>query len=194
MKYIKLSTKEYPIYEATLRDFYYPASLPSQFTDEFLSSIGYAKVIEATQDIPKKPWEYVEEKEPVLLNGQYVQNWQVVNLSLTEKKARMLGYFNQLFNSLISQVKITYPPTEVESWDKQEKEAREFLLNNNAPAIIVRAIASARGIPVEVLAQRIVDKADQYGEVVGNLIGTRQMLEDQIETATEENIDSITWP
>lgn len=193
--YIKISTGEYPVYENQIRESVYPAALPYPLTEQIITQLGYKKVLEVDpENISKKPWDYLVEGVPIPEGSYCRQNWQLAELTLGEKKSRMLSHFNEVFNQLISQVKISYPPTEVESWAKQEKEAREYLADNSSAATIVRAIALARGVPVQILAQKIVDKADQYGQVVGTLIGTRQMLEDQIQAATEETIDSINWP
>lgn len=191
--FIKLSNGQYPLYEFDVRQAAYPTALGEVLTNEILTQYGFARVTLTTPptvDIG----EYVVEVTPVETNGVYTQTFEKHQYDLATKKILKLQYFNKMFNDLIGQVKQSYPSTEVESWAKQEKEAREYLADNNVAAIIVRAIANARGVPVELLAQKIVEKADQYGSVVGNLIGTRQMLEDQINAATEETIDSINWP
>lgn len=194
MLYINTDTGKYPVYEDEVRRKFYPISLPQHIPDSTLNSGGFARVVETSPTLPKKPWESYVEVAPVLDGQYYKQRWEITPLNLAEKKVRALAHFNEIFNTLISQVKVNYPSTEVESWAKQEKEAREFLSNNQAPALLIRAIASSRGLSVEDLANRVVQKADAYAQYVGNLIGTRQMLEDQIEQATEETIDSITWP
>lgn len=193
-RYIKLSNKHYPVTEHEVRQAVYPTVLADEITDSVAESLGYARVIDVPAPSNLPLGYYTEELPPVLDNGNYYQAWEIKSYDLGTKKAIKLQYFNRMFDALISQVKQPYPPTEVESWAKQEKEAREFLLDDNSEALLIRAIAAARGIPVQDLAERIVAKADVYAQYVGNLIGIRQMLEDQIEAATEETIDSITWP
>lgn len=191
--YINTQTLQYPIQEFQIRSMFGNTMIPTTLTDTWLQDNNFCKVLPVEPPQVSKLY-YIQEIAPVKNGSKYYQTYEVIKHPLPVCKQILLTHFNNMFNQLIGQVKQSYPSTEVESWAKQEKEAREYLADNNSPAIIVRAIASARGVPVGLLAQKIVEKADQYGMVVGNLIGTRQMLEDQINAATEETIDSITWP
>lgn len=191
--FIRLFDLQYPMYDFDVRQAAYPTALGELITEQQLNYFGFARVRKVPPPVADIGY-YVKETPPTLFSGNYFQTYEIKSYDLQTKKIIKLQYFNKMFNDLIGQVKSAYPPTEVESWAKQEKEAREFLADNSSQAILIRSIASARGVPVEILAQKIVEKADQYGVFVGNLIGTRQMLEDQIESATEENIDSIKWP
>lgn len=191
--YIEISTGKYPVTENEIRNQFYPTCLPDNLTSSFLDSIGYKKVF-SVEPPSSRFNEEVVEGAPVLTNGNYYQQWVKNKIPLEEAKAKYLSYVNSIYNQKISIVKASYPPTEVESWAKQEKEAREYIANNNSQSILLREIAAARGVSVDWFANKVVAKADQYALVVGNLIGTRQLLEHQILNATEENIDSIKWP
>lgn len=191
--YINIQTSQYPIQEFQIRSLFANTILPEILSTTWLEDNGFAKVIPVNKPTPTR-LQYVEEVLPVKSGSNYYQTWVVKEHSLENKKKILLQYFNQMFDGLIGQVKATYPSTEVESWAKQEKEAREYLADNNSQSILLREIAAARGVSVDWFANKVVAKADQYALVVGNLIGTRQLLEHQILNATEENIDSIKWP
>lgn len=191
--YIKKSNNQYPISEIEVRQSAYPMALGEVITDDVAESLGYSRVILNTPPTPQLGY-YVRENLPQKQGEYYYQQWEEIGHNLENKKAIKLQHFNRMFDQLIGQVKVTYPPTEVESWAKQEKEAREYLADNTSQSILLREIAAARGVSIEWFANKVVSKADQYALVVGKLIGTRQLLEHQILNATEENIDSIKWP
>jgi hypothetical protein len=193
-KYIRLSDNSYPIHEHQVRQSAYPTALGEVLLDSVVSQYGYAKVTLTPPPSEIPLGYYLVETSPTLTSGSYLQSWEVVAYDLETKKAIKLQHFNQLFNSLIGQVKTTYPDTEVESWAKQEKEAREYLADNSSQALLVRSIAISRGVSLEYLANKIVEKSDLYAAYVGNLIGTRQLLEYQITNATEDTINGIVWP
>lgn len=97
----------------------------------------------------------------------------------------------------LDQVRSDYPDYEQLSWERQEREARE----GGGP--LIQAIADARGLPIEELISRIIDKADAYQAAAGIVIGRRQALRDQIDAieadeALDDNakraaIEAVTW-
>ena len=191
--FIRVSDKQYPLDHTNVRQAAYPTALGEVLTSSILTQYGFARVIKTTPPTPSLG-EYVEELLPVENAGVYTQTFSLKQYDLETKKLIKLQYFNTMFNGLIGQVKTTYPDTEVESWAKQEKEAREYLADNSSQALLVRSIATSRGVSLDYLANKIVEKSDLYAAYVGNLIGTRQLLEYQITNATEDTIDGIVWP
>lgn len=107
---------------------------------------------------------------------------------------------NFSFNQAMQQVTADYPVDEISSWTKQEAEARAFIDDENAVTPLIDALATARGITKEDLASRIIAKAVLFATVSGQLIGTRQGLEDQLdalaedENTTAEDIDQLHFP
>ena len=77
-----------------------------------------------------------------------------------------------------------YPDSEVLSWDKQEAEARA----GGGP--LIQALATARGIPLEVLIDRILEKSQRFAVASGAIIGQRQRIEDQIQAGAR----TYEWP
>ena len=65
---------------------------------------------------------------------------------------------------------------EVVSWDKQEKLAKEHLLDTTKPASQLQAMADARGFgeTTEALALKIVANAEAYESAYFNLLGKYQ--------------------
>lgn len=85
-----------------------------------------------------------------------------------------LPAINAKCEELMAMVKQGYPDSEVESWSKQENEARA----GGGP--LTDALAQTRGIPASLLRERIIAKADAFAVYSGQIIGQRQALEDRI--------------
>ena len=75
-----------------------------------------------------------------------------------------------------------YPETEVSSWDQQLKEAEGYTADLLSPTPLLSGIASGRGVTVDVVAAKVLTKAEQYKLASGPLFGHRQAIEDQIKT------------
>ena len=107
-------------------------------------------------------------------------------LTLDEAKAAKLTEINAACDAEIEAIKVSYPDTEVMTWDKQEREARALVLDATAGTPLIDSIASARGLDRVELAQRIAAKDAQYRVYSGTLSGVRQRIEDQIDAAGDD--------
>ncbi|PPC95752.1 MAG: hypothetical protein CTY32_08630 [Methylotenera sp.] len=89
------------------------------------------------------------------------------------------------------------PSIERESWKKQETEARAYVADSAASTPLIDALAATRGVDKAELVSRIINKADLFATISGQLIGKRQALEDAVnalpESATPEDIAAISW-
>lgn len=74
-----------------------------------------------------------------------------------------------------------YPLSERESWPVQTEEARALESDATAGTPWIDAAALARGLDRVVLAKRILAKDSKYRQIHGELTGTRQRIEDQID-------------
>lgn len=81
---------------------------------------------------------------------------------------------NAKCSELLAELTDFYPKGEVMSWSKQEAEAR----SGGGP--LTEALALARGVPLDELHRRIIEKADAFATRSGQIIGTRQALEDRV--------------
>ena len=104
-------------------------------------------------------------------------------MTLEEAKAAKLAEINAACQSVLERLTLTYPERELLTFDKQEKQARDFLSGNKNDIGHITAIAQGRGITVDELAQKIVAKADAFSMASGLLIGRRQMYEDRLDAA-----------
>lgn len=75
-----------------------------------------------------------------------------------------------------------YPQGEVSSWAQQLREADAIQDNEQADAPLLHAIATARGIAISELANRVKKRATEYSQQSGQIIGQRQAWLDQLST------------
>lgn len=67
-----------------------------------------------------------------------------------------------------------YLPEERETWKTQEEEALQFQADNQAPCVMIRAMATNRGITIEALVTKILDNAAAFRLATGDILGQQQ--------------------
>lgn len=95
--------------------------------------------------------------------------------------AAKLREINAACDAEVAALAEKYPDTEILSWYRQEREARELQANPQAVTPLIDNIAAQRGITREDLAGRILAKAEAYAQEAGAAFGRRQALEDKLE-------------
>ncbi|HBS18785.1 MAG TPA: hypothetical protein DD835_13360 [Halomonas sp.] len=97
----------------------------------------------------------------------------------------------------VASIRSLYPDFERETWGDQEDEARAWTADNTAPTPTLTGIAEARGVTVEYLAPKVIQKADQYRALATSVAGKRQRLEDDIAAALaaedRAGLEAIEW-
>ena len=104
---------------------------------------------------------------------------------------------DQLKNSLLA----GYPQTEIESFYRQEKEALAWQADHNIPTPMLSQIARVRGVPLDILISKVIEKSAQFAVAIGIIIGQRQAFEDRLLalktpeelTALEQEIEAWTF-
>ena len=103
-----------------------------------------------------------------------------------------LREINAAADAAISTMTATYPAGEVNTFDKQEAEARAYLADATAPTPLLSALSTARGLELAELVRRVIVKADAFAVASGTIIGQRQALEDRLDLAqTIEEVRAI---
>jgi len=98
-------------------------------------------------------------------------------------------YENKLFNAF-SNLSI-----EKSSWERQKTEADLYMTDNTADVPFITTLAEARGITVDDLVVKIIEKAEQYALFVASTLGTQHKQEKEIEDCTTvEEIISLDLP
>lgn len=80
-----------------------------------------------------------------------------------------------------------YPETEIESFYRQEREARDYTADKTTATPLLSQIATVRHIELDYLVSKVLEKADQLATLTGYLIGMRQHLEDLLSVATSDD-------
>lgn len=112
--------------------------------------------------------------------------------SLENLKSAKLAEINVAYDKVVSGVVATYPDMELLTFDKQEKEARQWKADSSAATPFLDGLAKARGIDKDELVDRVIAKADAFQTAVATLTGLRQKYEDQLALAqTAEDIAAI---
>lgn len=87
---------------------------------------------------------------------------------------------------------VGYSQTEIDSFYRQEKEALAWQADKKAETPMLKKIAELRGVPFEVLVEKVIEKSNILADTIGAIIGIRQKLEDRINAAEEQvELDAI---
>jgi hypothetical protein len=105
-----------------------------------------------------------------------VETWQAeydAKLAADTKIKAELDIRSEASRQLLS-LGAPYSPEERETWMIQESEARAYLANNTASCPMVTAMATARGITVELMVQKIIENSDAFKLAAGQILGLQQ--------------------
>lgn len=160
--------------------------------DSLINTVIPTDAIEVLDDIF---YQTISEQDGIwsLVKGEVVK-LPLPAPTLTELKLAKKTEITQSFNATMQQVVGDTPSYEIDSWGKQEAQARALTVASLAPTPLIDALAAARGVPKAELAARIIVKADLFEPILGSLMGKRQGLEDAIDAATTKDaVKAVTW-
>lgn len=136
-----------------------------------------------------------------LVNG--VVQWtvppppQLPQLTDDELKAGQIDKINASYTTAVSTLTDGYPVDEIQSWIKQEREARAWLVDNNTATPLLTAMSTARNITLSDLVTKVINKADAFTATYGDYTGKRQKLRDQVDALPPnfpiEDLNAIVW-
>lgn len=98
----------------------------------------------------------------------------------TDNKNKLLNKLANKADEIKSSLLVGYPQTEIESFYRQEKEALAWTADKNADTPMLKQVARVRGVPFEVLVEKVIEKASQFAVAIGVIIGQRQAFEDRL--------------
>lgn len=99
-----------------------------------------------------------------------------------KQKETLLNRLADKADEIKTNLLVGYPQTEIESFYRQEKEALAWTADKNADTPMLKQVARVRGVPFEVLVEKVVKKASQFAVAIGVIIGQRQAFEDRLLT------------
>lgn len=136
------------------------------------------------------------DQEPHVLE---IKQWLVANESLISgyivdpqfAKDRKLEEIESVFTQTVSQIKSGYTADEIESWEKQEREARAFVLNTSANVPLLDSMTGGDESLKPLLVDKIISKSDAYAAVYGPALTNMQQRKRVLE-AIDLNEDNAT--
>nr|DAW64325.1 MAG TPA: tail fiber assembly protein [Caudoviricetes sp.] len=147
----------------------------------------------ALGELPEKLTALAPLAEPCKWNGTgWVKDEaKIVDLFMQRKEALLATLANKA-DTLKSSLLVGYPQTEIESFYRQEKEALAWKADNKADTPMLKQIARVRGVPFDVLVEKVIEKASQFAVAIGLIIGQRQAFEDRLlATKTLEELTAL---
>lgn len=119
--------------------------------------------------------------EPCKWNGTaWVKDEAKIAELFTQGKENLLATLANKADTLKSSLLVGYPQTEIESFYRQEKEALAWKADNKVDTPMLKQIARVRGVPFDVLVEKVIEKASQFAVAIGLIIGQRQAFEDRL--------------
>ena len=97
-----------------------------------------------------------------------------------QQKEGLLNKLADKADKLKSGLLVGYPQTEIESFYCQEKEALAKQANPKAETPMLEQIARVRGVPLDLLIEKVIEKSNQFAVAIGIIIGKRQQFEDRL--------------
>ena len=108
------------------------------------------------------------------------------------KKENLLNTLADKADKIKNGLLAGYPQTEIESFYRQEKEALAWKADNKADTPMLKQVAMVRGVPFDVLVEKVIEKASQFAVAIGVIIGQRQAFEDRLlATKTLEELTAL---
>lgn len=108
---------------------------------------------------------------------------------LAERKTHLLNVIANKTDNFKAQYLVGYSQAEIDSFYRQEREAR-----NELPTMLLTEIFEGRDdlSSIEDLKKKVIEKADLYAIIMGKLFAIKQVFEKHIEKAeTIEQLDKI---
>ncbi len=133
--------------------------------DEFLAK--YSEVF--TDEVKQNYTQYLESLKPSLEEQRKIDY------------RSKLYQINSEYEQAIAELSKGIPNTERETWGKQELEAKAYSLDSTSEIPFLKALADQRGIPLELLVQKVLEKSQLYSLAVGTYTGIRQSKEKELE-------------
>lgn len=94
--------------------------------------------------------------------------------NLDKKREEIATQIRVKYAQLMEQIVKPYSATERETWFSQLKEADEWLANNNTPTPLLSALATNRGISLDLLVTKVKENDQLYRTTIGTLLGQQQ--------------------
>ncbi|WP_265410862.1 hypothetical protein [Actinobacillus pleuropneumoniae] len=116
-----------------------------------------------------------------------------------QKKEALIRKIATKTDRLKDSILVGYPQAEIDSFYRQEKEALAKKANATAETPMLSSIALSRGVSLDDLVDKVLEKAELFASIMGGIIGQRQKFEDRalgaetLEQLTDIEIEVDKW-
>lgn len=111
------------------------------------------------------------------------------------EKARKLAEIDADFAAATDSMTSGWPQHEIQTWNKQEAEARTFIVDPDMPTPMLSTIAATRGLTVAELAQRVIRDANAFTNASAYYVGlrhkARQMVQAMPDSGETERLSEL---
>jgi hypothetical protein len=160
---------------------------PTTFTEAELNDAGYT--IKADPPPSAQPW------QRVVWDGE---RWTTPDRDLADVQAETRAAVRQEAESRLRPLLDEYNEPERLSWERQLEQARAFKADSTASTPLMDALATARGLTRDQMADRIIGAADTFESQAGAILGLQQAAEGAAKNATTAEdaykARDVDWP
>jgi len=172
---------EYPLYLGEIRRRYPNTSFPAVISGADLPE-DYVEVM-ATAAPETTRWQTTEEGPPHWVDGQWRQAWTVIDKSvpIEAKRAEIKQEIEVIAARARNAFVAGISPAEMAGWSLKRSEALAYRQSGNvadAPNLVPEA--SARGIELAILADKVLLKAEALAAVEAQIAGRCGALQDAV--------------
>lgn len=123
---------------------------------------------------------------------QWIISKEKQDALFAKEKEALLNRLANKADEIKTNLLVGYPQTEIESFYRQEKEALAWQADNKVDTPMLKQIARVRGVPFEVLVEKVIEKASQFAVAIGVIIGQRQAFEDRLlALSSQKELDAL---
>lgn len=98
------------------------------------------------------------------------------------EKAAKFAEIDADFEAAVSALTAGWPQHEIQTWSKQEAEARALAADSSSPTPMLATIAATRGLTVAELAQRVIRDADAFTNASAYYVGLRHKARQMVQS------------
>ncbi len=164
VKYTYLSDNQTPAIEGLVFEFALESEYPTS-SPEFYGTCPANSIVVDAETITEERFNEAKASE------------------LQARKTLLTQRNNAAYENAISQMTHEYPPSEIQTWERQREEAVAWGVDPLSATPWIDSAAAARGVPREIYLSRTLAKITAFAMASAWHTGRRQGIEDQIRAA-----------
>ena len=167
---------------------------PREIPADMLAAYGVYPVNRVPVPDHNRLTQTVKAASPVEIGGQWVQQWDVIDLPIEQQLENTREYAHKCLREWVERFLQRFiggvPSAEMASWSTKADRARAYLAGS--ASAMIETEAQLRGISGEQMARTIVARSDAYEEIIAAVSGLRGVTQAAIDTAeTPEAIEAV---